>query len=440
MPGPIASALAYVAASAAVGLVMGLLVASDAGWAAFSVGLLGQLAYHTRQYLLLDRWSRAPSPQLELGGEGIWYPPFSRIYRHERELRREIDRLNAELARFAAAGQALNDGIVALDLAGRIEWCNRSAERYLALDRRTDRGQPIINLVRQPAFVAYLHAGDFAEPLRLKSERNGETSLSIRVTTYGSDLRLIQIKDVTQAERLDQMRRDFVANVSHELRTPLTVLNGFLETIREMELAPEERSHYLALMAEQSGRMLGLIEDLLTLSSIESAPPPSEDQRVDGAALADKLFREAQALSAGRHDIRLEVEGSGDLRGSESEICSALGNLVSNAVRYTPAGGKITLRWSIGPGGAEFAVEDTGIGIEAQHLPRLTERFYRVDRGRSRESGGTGLGLSIVKHALSRHQASLDIRSTPGKGSCFAARFPAVRVVAEQGGEAALSL
>ncbi|HZX33730.1 MAG TPA: phosphate regulon sensor histidine kinase PhoR [Rhodocyclaceae bacterium] len=435
MPGPIASALVYVVVSAAIGLVMGLMVSSDAGWAAFSVCLLGQLAYHSRQYVLLDRWSQAPSPERELGGEGIWYVPFSRVYRHERELRREIARLHGELARFAAAGQAINDGIVSLDLGGRIEWCNRSAERYLGLDQRTDVGQPIINLVRQPAFVAYLSAGDFSEPLRLRSERSGDCIISIRVTEYGPDRRLIQVKDVTQAERLDQMRRDFVANVSHELRTPLTVLAGFLETFREMELTPEERSHYLALMTEQSERMLRLLQDLLTLSSIESAPPPSEDERIDAAALVDKLYRDAKALSGGRHDIQLETAGLGDLRGSESEISSALGNLVSNAVRYTPAGGRITLRWTAGPEGAEFAVEDTGIGIDPLHLPRLTERFYRVDRGRSRESGGTGLGLSIVKHSLSRHQAVLDIRSTPGKGSRFAARFPAARVVAVEAAE-----
>lgn len=428
---PIVTALAYLAVSTVIGLVMGLFVAADAGWAAFSACLLVQLAYHLRHYVLLDRWSQSPSPAKELGGEGIWYAPFSRVYRHERELRREIARLQGELERFAAAGQAINDGIVSLDMAGRIEWCNHSAEKYLGLNQRTDAGQPIVNLVRQPAFVSYLNAGDFAEPLRLKSERNGDSSISIRVTAYGSDRRLIQVKDVTQAERLDQMRRDFVANVSHELRTPLTVLNGFLETFREMELTPEERSHYLALMTEQSERMLRLLQDLLTLSSIESAPPPSEDERIDAAALVDKLYRDAQALSAGRHDLRLETRGSGDLRGSESEISSALGNLVSNAVRYTPAGGRITLQWTIGPGGAEFAVEDTGIGIDPRHLPRLTERFYRVDRGRSRESGGTGLGLSIVKHALSRHQATLDIHSASGKGSRFTARFPAARVVAD---------
>jgi len=431
MPASVTKTLVLIATAAVLGLGLGLLLTPAAGWAAFSAGLLGQLVYHLRHYTLLERWSRQPSPEQELGGEGIWYEPFSRLFRHERELRREIARLQAELARFAAAGQALSDGVVALDPAGRIEWCNRAAENYLGLDRRSDLGQPLINLVRQPAFVAYLHAGDFSIPLRLPFKHNGDCTYSIRVVDYGPDQRLIQVKDVTQSERLDQMRRDFVANVSHELRTPLTVLAGFQETLREMELDPEDRSHYLALMGEQSDRMLRILEDLLALSCIESAPLPSEEEQIDGALLVDKLYRDARALSGGRHEICLDSRGSGDLRGSESEISSALGNLVSNAVRYTPPGGRITLHWVIGPDGAEFAVEDTGIGIEPLHIPRLTERFYRVDRGRSRESGGTGLGLSIVKHALNRHQASLDIRSTPGRGSRFAVRFPASRVLAE---------
>jgi two-component system phosphate regulon sensor histidine kinase PhoR len=431
MPQPIVSALAYIAISAVIGLGVGLLLGAGAGWAVFSLGLLAQIAYHLKHFFQLERWAQNPSPEVELGGDGIWYAPFSRLYRHERELRREIEALRAELERFAAAGQALNDGIVALSAGGRIEWCNHSAENYLGLDPRADRGQPITNLVRQPSFVAYLNGGDFAVPLRIRAVRGGDSRVfSIRIVPYGPERLLLQVKDVTEAERLDQMRRDFVANVSHELRTPLTVLDGFLETLREIELEPEERANYLAMMAEQSERMLRIIQDLLTLSSLESAPPLSDDQRIDAAALIDKLLRDAQALSGGRHAIRLQAEGQGDLRGSESEISSAFGNLVSNAIRYTPAGGVVTLSWRIGPEGAEFAVEDTGIGIEAQHLPRLTERFYRVDRGRSRESGGTGLGLAIVKHALNRHQASLDIKSVPGKGSRFAVRFPAERVIA----------
>jgi len=238
----------------------------------------------------------------------------------------------------------------------------------------------------------------------------------------------MQVKDVTQTDRLDRMRRDFVANVSHELRTPLTVLAGFLETLQEIELEQDDRRRYLDMMAEQSKRMESIVQDLLTLSSIESAPPPTNEV-VDMASLIAKLRRDGEALSAGRHSIVAETDGLCDLRGSEPELVSAFGNLISNAVRYTPAGGTVRIEWKAGPEGAEFAVEDTGIGIEAKHLPRLTERFYRVDRGRSRDAGGTGLGLAIVKHSLNRHQAQLEIKSTPGVGSRFAAHFPASRIV-----------
>src|SRR5882672_2682189 len=229
--------------------------------------------------------------------------------------------------------------------------------------------------------------------------------------------------------RLETMRRDFVANVSHELRTPLTVLVGFLETVRELKLDPGRSRDYLNLMAEQSKRMQRIIEDLLTLSTLESAAEPPRDERVDVALLLSRIQSEAIALSAGRQRITLDAEPGFDLVGAESEIASAFGNLASNAVRYTPPGGEVRLIWRSSQKGAEFTVEDTGVGIEAEHIPRLTERFYRVDRGRSRETGGTGLGLAIVKHALARHQATLEIESTPGTGSRFAAKFPARRVI-----------
>jgi two-component system, OmpR family, phosphate regulon sensor histidine kinase PhoR len=245
-------------------------------------------------------------------------------------------------------------------------------------------------------------------------------------------------RDVTQAERVDVMRRDFVANVSHELRTPLTVLAGFLETVRELKLDPQRQRDYLGMMQEQATRMQHIIEDLLTLSALDSAPPASGEKRIAMGSLLERLKADAEALSAGRHTIRLQLEGTDDLLGVEAELASAFGNLVSNAIRYTPAGGTVTLAWREAPDGARFSVEDTGIGIEAEHIPRLTERFYRVDRSRSRETGGTGLGLAIAKHALARHDAALEIESRPGKGSCFIARFPARRISGHsQGHEAA---
>jgi two-component system phosphate regulon sensor histidine kinase PhoR len=226
------------------------------------------------------------------------------------------------------------------------------------------------------------------------------------------------------------MRRDFVANVSHELRTPLTVLVGFLETVRELKLDPQRVRDYIGMMQEQSARMQRIIDDLLTLSALDSAPPASGDRRVAVQPLLQRLRADATALSGGRHAIRLEGETASELLGVESELASAFGNLVSNAIRYTPPGGVVTLAWRESQDGARFSVEDTGIGIEPEHIPRLTERFYRVDRSRSRETGGTGLGLAIAKHALARHDAVLEVQSEPGKGSRFTARFPARRLTA----------
>jgi two-component system phosphate regulon sensor histidine kinase PhoR len=391
------------------------------------IGLGLQMVFHFRNFARLDRWSHRPVVDASLEGEGAWDGIFGRLYRHEKDLREQIALRDQEIAMLIAAGQALTDGVVLLDTNNQILFCNTTAESQLGLVIRTDRGQPVVNLVRQPEFVAYLEGGDYSRPLTMRSERRDDRVFSVHVIPYAGDRRLMQVKDVTQTDRLDQMRRDFVANVSHELRTPLTVLAGFLETLQEIEVDRDEQRRYLEMMADQSKRMQSIVQDLLTLSSIESAPPP-DNEPVDMVSLLDKLRRDAEALSAGRHTIVVESDGHADLRGSEPELVSAFGNLVANAVRYTPAGGTVTLSWSASPQGAEFAVQDTGIGIDAKHIPRLTERFYRVDRGRSRDVGGTGLGLAIVKHSLNRHQAQLDIKSTPGVGSRFAAKFPANRV------------
>ncbi|WP_412478931.1 phosphate regulon sensor histidine kinase PhoR [Azonexus sp. IMCC34839] len=414
--------------TAIVALPVGIFVTHWAGWTLFCLGLALQMVFHFRNFARLDRWSRTPVVDASLEGEGAWDGVFGRLYRHEKDLRAQIAQRDHEIAMLMAAGQALTDGVVLLDNANHILFSNTTAETQLGISVRTDRGLPITNLVRQPEFVAYLDAVDFAKPLILRSDRNDGSVYSIHVIPYAGTRRLMQVKDVTQADRLDQMRRDFVANVSHELRTPLTVLAGFLETLQEIELEAADRKHYLGLMAEQSARMQSIVQDLLTLSSIESAPPPNNDP-IDMATLLDKLKRDAEALSGGRHNIVLESDGHGDLRGAEPELVSAFANLVTNAVRYTPEGGTIRIQWQATPQGAEFAVQDNGIGIDPKHLPRLTERFYRVDRGRSRDSGGTGLGLAIVKHSLNRHQAQLEIKSTLGQGSRFAAKFPASRVV-----------
>lgn len=428
MPAYVTRSLLLIALAAGVSVPLAYLVAPWVGWAVFCSSLVLQLAFQLRNFARLDRWSRAPFADPSLEAPGLWGDIFARIYRHEKDLRTQIGQGLIQVDMLIAAGQALNDGVVLLDRRNAIEFCNTTAEMQLGLTIGADRGQPIVNLVRQPEFVAYLKSGDFSRPLSLRSERADARVLSVHVIPYADQRRLLQIKDVTQADRLDRMRSDFVANVSHELRTPLTVLAGFLETLQEFEVDRDERERYLALMAEQSRRMQAIVQDLLTLSSIESAPPPVSEP-VDMASLIDKLRRDGEALSAGKHNIVVDSDGRGDLRGAEAELTSAFGNLVANAVRYTPAGGTVRLIWKATAQGAEFAVEDSGIGIDAKHIPRLTERFYRVDRGRSRDAGGTGLGLAIVKHSLNRHQAQLDITSTPGVGSRFAARFPAARVI-----------
>ncbi len=332
------------------------------------------------------------------------------------------------LARSRQAGRALPYGVAILDAEYRIVWCNDSCEAHFGIGAEADVGHPITNLVRQPEFVEYVATAEFSKPLQLKTTRDGLV-LSVQFVPYVDSQRLLLSRDITQGTRLETMRRDFVANVSHELRTPLTVLVGFLETVRELKLDPERSRDYLNLMAEQSRRMQRIIDDLLTLSTLESTPEPPHDEHVDMVSLLSQIHSEAQALSAGRQRITLDAEPGFDLLGTESELASAFGNLASNAVRYTPPGGEVRLVWRGSQKGAEFTVEDTGVGIEAEHIPRLTERFYRVDRGRSRETGGTGLGLAIVKHALARHQATLEIESTPGKGSRFTAKFPSRRVV-----------
>jgi two-component system phosphate regulon sensor histidine kinase PhoR len=401
------------------------------GLAILTAGLAAALYRQWREFGKLKRWASQPRLTDPPEAEGAWGEAFNLLHRHRRAMlkrRRELARL---MVRSRRGAQALPYGVVVLDTQYRMDWCNDAAQEHLGLDPERDRGQPIVNVVRTPEFVDYLRTGEFAEALRLKSPGSAR-ALALQIVSFGDEEHLLLSQDVTAADRVEAMRRDFVANVSHELRTPLTVLAGFLETIQDLKLDASRVRDYVGLMAPQADRMKRLIDDLLTLSALEHALAPPDDKPVRMRPLLDRVRTEAVALSGGKHRILLEAIGDGDLLGAESEIASAFVNLASNAVRYTPAGGEIRIRWRSGgqvaDGGAEFSVEDTGIGIDPEHLPRLTERFYRVDRGRSRESGGTGLGLSIVKHALARHQATLSIESTPGKGSRFTAHFPAARL------------
>jgi len=406
----------------------GALLGADWGWALLTVALLVLLLHHVRHVHLLRRWASSSLAETVPEGTGAWEDVFTILYRRQRAEIEQRRKLAHSLARSRQAGRALPYGVAILDSEYRIIWCNDSCEAHFGIDAEADIGQPIIYLVRQPEFVEFAAAGDFSKPMQLKTGRDGLV-LSVQFVPYVDSQLLLLSRDITQGIRLETMRRDFVANVSHELRTPLTVLVGFLETVRELKLDPERSRDYLNLMSEQSKRMQRIIDDLLTLSTLESASEPPREERVDVALLLSRIQSEATALSAGRQRITLDAEPGFDLLGAESEVASAFGNLASNAVRYTPQGGEVRLIWRSSPKGAEFTVEDTGVGIDAEHIPRLTERFYRVDRGRSRETGGTGLGLAIVKHALARHQATLEIESTPGAGSRFTAKFPARRVV-----------
>ena len=413
------------AAGAVVAIVIAIALDPLWGLGAFCAILAGLVLYHLRELGRLERWlERGESPEPPRA-RGAW----DRLHAVLQRSRRESARREAELARIVErwrqAARALPDGVVILD-GERIAWCNDHAREHLEIDPARDVGNPITHLVRIPGFVAYLESGEYGRPIQVMAP-HADRELSLQVIAYGDDQRLVLSRDITQFRKVEQVRREFVANVSHELRTPLTVIAGFLETLRE-EKDPQAGDRYIALMSEQARRMERLVEDLLTLSALESSPPPPLEQPIEMSRLLERLGAEARALSSGRHRIEVDGEPGLDLMGSDKELSSAFGNLVSNAIRYTPEGGSVKLSWYRTPQGAAFDVEDTGIGIPPEHIPRLTERFYRVDRGRSRETGGTGLGLAIVKHALARHGAQLEVASVPGKGSRFSARFSGPRV------------
>ena len=396
------------------------------GSALLAALLLIQLLYHLRARAVLLRWLRRDPAGEPPRLWGAWSRMRLLIERDRGEAQRREAELQEALARWREAARALPDGVVILD-GDRISWCNDIAREHLEIDPARDSGTRLSHLPGiPPEFVDYLQRGDFARPLQVRAPR-AERVLSLLAVAYGEGQRLVLSRDVTQFQQVERVRREFVANVSHELRTPLTVVSGFVEALRDEDDAAA-RARYLDLMAQQSDRMLRLVEDLLTLSSLESSPPPPMEGRVDMSALVERLGAEARALSGGRHQVEIEAAEGLDLLGSEKELASAFGNLVSNAIRYTPDGGRVRLRWRATPEGASFDVEDTGLGISSEHIARITERFYRVDRGRSRETGGTGLGLAIVKHALGRHGAGLHIESTPGRGSLFSARFAGPRL------------
>ena len=407
-------------------------------WAFFSVSvalsflllvMMVMMASHALQLYRLGAWLKDPRIETIPEASGIWDEVFSLVYKMVKRHNQTKLELAAELQHIQQATAALPEGVAILNEVNRIEWFNPLAEQHFGLNPRQDIMQDITYLVRQPEFIAYLQTENPAAPLVLKPARHDDMVLSIKLVPYGENKRLLISRDITQMERIETMRRDFVANVSHELRTPLTVVNGFVENLQDMpDLSPDRIRHALQLMAEQTRRMDSLVSDLLTLSRLESEQNPVRTEVVDMTALLKEIYQDGKLLSAGHHQIILESSGPERMRANRDELRSAFSNLLSNAVRYSPEGGKIVLKWAMLGEQPTFSVQDSGIGIEAEHLPRLTERFYRVDRSRSRGTGGTGLGLAIVKHIVMRHQASLEIESEQGHGSTFSLVFPARRI------------
>jgi two-component system phosphate regulon sensor histidine kinase PhoR len=381
--------------------------------------------FHTqRLWRLLDApvYGEVPS------APGVWGEIYYRLHKLAKRWHAQVRQVEQQHSRFIQGIQASPNGVAMLDDTDQIEWCNAIAETHFGLDAKRDLRQHITHLVRQPDFVRYLASQHYESVLVMRGMGlNRQHVLAVQIFPYGENRKLILTQDITELERTDSMRRDFVANVSHELKTPLTVLSGFLETMRELPLNESDRARYLEMMEQQSSRMQKIVRDLLVLANLEGDVKPPSDDVLDMRAVLRHLEEDADNLSNGRHRIAFDTDEALTVAGSETEIVSALANLVTNAIRYTPDGGTIDVSWQRIRDRAVFSVRDSGLGIPAEHIPRLTERFYRVDRSRSRDTGGTGLGLAIVKHVLQRHGADLEVTSEEGRGSTFSVKFPAAR-------------
>ncbi|SCW51437.1 PAS/PAC sensor signal transduction histidine kinase [Pseudomonas peli] len=411
-------------------LLLGL-ITGEYAWA-LVIGLAGYLGWHLQQLLRLHKWLRTrQGDEAPPDGYGLWGEVFDSIYHLQRRDQKVRGRLQAVIDRVQESTAALKDAVIMLDRDGNLEWWNIAAEKLLGLKTPQDSGQQITNLVRDPRFIEYFENHNYNEPLELPSPVSDRLRLQFHITQYGNREHLMLVRDITRLFQLEQMRKDFVANVSHELRTPLTVISGYLETLLDnVEDVNPRWLRALQQMQQQGGRMQNLLNDLLLLAKLEATDYPSDNQPVAVDLLLLSIKNDAQALSGERHHrISLEADPHLKLKGSETELRSAFSNLVFNAVKYTPDEGSIQIRWWGDEQGAHLSVQDSGLGIEAKHLPRLTERFYRVDSSRASNTGGTGLGLAIVKHVLLRHRALLDTASTLGKGSTFTCHFPMLQVV-----------
>jgi two-component system phosphate regulon sensor histidine kinase PhoR len=397
-------------------------------WLGGGFAVAAAALFDTLRGARLVRWLRGAQDGPAPRDAGLWGEVGYRIERALRSRDAELERERLRLQQFLSAIDASPNGVLLIDARQQIEWCNHAAASQLGLDARRDRGQHITNLVRAPAFVAHLQGERFDAAVTIPRPDGGGT-LSVLLRPYGEGMKLVLTQDITERLRSETMRRDFVANVSHEIRTPLTVMAGFVETLSTLSLSERERARVLELMRQQTQRMQTLVADLLNLAQLEGSPVPPTDRWFDLEHVWAQLEGEARALSAGRHALTFHAPGSWQFAGAEQELTSAITNVVTNAIRYTPDGGRIDVDFvARDDGRCAIEVRDTGIGIAPEHLPRLVERFYRVDSSRSRASGGTGLGLSIVKHVLQRHGGELEIDSHPGRGSVFRLVLPAARL------------
>ena len=417
----------------AICLIVQLVFSTTTALIVFNLGILAYLIGHLYWLHRLYTWLLKPVLNKIPNGFGIWEDIFAMIYHEQRKHSRDRSQLSTALERFRHATSALPDAVVVLNIQNEIEWFNEPAVKQLGLDKNHDERQPINYLVRNNDFLAYLQAADYSMPIKMRSWRNPEVTLEIQLIPFGTKQKLLICRDISALEKTEVMRRDFIANVSHELRTPLTVIGGFLETLSDMAGEVSDTAKpYFNMMQEQTTRMRRIIEDLLTLSKIESNTKNTDDIEIDMQNMLKLIQNDARGLSQNKHKIHLSSDKNLNLNGAQDELLSAFSNLVSNAIRYTPDGGDIYIGWELVNDQAVFSVRDTGIGIEQRHIDRLTERFYRVDTSRSRETGGTGLGLSIVKHILNRHQAHLKVESEVNVGSTFSIVFPKMRSIKKQ--------
>ncbi len=393
------------------------------------VALLVAVLYQASFVSRLTTWANLPRNRPLPIGWGIWTPLIERLNRVSREQQASVTELGSELERIHAAVDRLPDGLVLLDRYDHVSWSNQAAQ---SLHGIFGTQRPVHHFIRQPEFAEMLQRrGGEVQIQRLQLNTQPGRIFELQLHETDAEHRLLITRDVTDQAKLDAVRSDFVANVSHEIRTPATVIAGFAETLLSLDLDDTTRREYLSAILRQSETMGRLVGDLLLLASLERATDRLDESAIELQPLLNSLVYEARALSSGRHEISLEFEGPPRLMAVPTEIESAVRNLVTNAVRYTPDGGTVTVSWRVRDDEGWLAVHDTGIGISTENLPRITERFYRVDRSRSRDTGGTGLGLAIVKRIANRHHASLRIDSEPGKGSVFTLRFPARRLIAD---------